>query len=261
MPPLVGGEEHRAAVGRELRVARPDVRIGQQFAALARGEVDQPQRVPRRVVIGRVVHAYADHRRAVARDRRGAVEDVGLVGEHPLRAVRDVDRDQLGPGEAGLVRDVPGGDDGGSVRGHRVGGLVERPARSGREIDGIVALGPGEQPHLVRAEVVVPEPHRRFGVQHGADLQLFPRGAPCLVHLGVGGAGQRLAGEHARAGGARDDDPADPAGTGQHPLGLTDRGAAATTRAARRQPPRGRTRTAASRRGGRPHPSRPCPTG
>ena len=116
-------------------------------------------------------------------------------------AAGDVDRHQLGVRLPGGIPLPPAGQHRGAVRGQLERLLIQRPARfrgqvaqpgerprilGPRELAGPVRLpqpvrADCEQPHLVRSQVVIPEPDRRRLVQDGGH----PGVAPLLAQPGV----------------------------------------------------------------------------
>ena len=125
-----------------------------------------------------------------------------------------------------VVPDGPAGDGPGAV-GRQVGRLlVQRPARLGSQVTGrpgqpAVGGHGRQQPRLIGAQVVIPVPDRRGFVQDRADPRILAPLAALRVIVQPGRPRQQRGHEHQPWGAAGRDDPADTAGRGGDPAGVT----------------------------------------
>ncbi len=106
-------------------------------------------------------------------------------------ARRHVNSHQVDADIAAGFGDRPASDDKGAIRCHRVRLLVQRATGRRRQVPRLVlsCIVGRRRGHVeanrVRAQVMVPVPHRVALVQHGRDVGVLPRRAPLLVVLGV----------------------------------------------------------------------------
>ena len=241
MAVLVDEGVHGAAVGREGDRGRPQVPLRSQRPAGSRGPLDQPQLLVGSLLGGGAALADADQLRTVVAQHPGG-ELVRLVrsGQHLQSAVGHRHRRHRAHRLAAAPRLLPvdHGDLAGRVQADvgadPTAGVGQQVAEVGRRRG---QVGPArrlqvhrQQPGLLLAEVMVPEPDRIALVQHRGHLALLAERP--LVGIGpvVGRTGEAADAQHgaARGPGGGDARPApDPAG---HDVGLAAGGGQAPER-------------------------------
>jgi hypothetical protein len=226
----IGDEEQGPAVGRPHRLQRPQVEPGGEVAALAAGQVDQPQADVEGVVGVAVADPLAHGQAPVGGAGDPAHRRRRVVQQHPALAAGHVDRHQP-RARVGDLAGVPAAEHGGAVGGDGHVLLVQGPARrrGQRPARGHPALPAGrrggrEQPRLPRPQVMVPVADRVGLEQQGGDPGVAAGRLAALVGLQVVGPGVDAAAVDHGAGVAGHPDKVDPGRGAGHRAGLAAAG-------------------------------------